>query len=70
MSDKMAAWKERIREVEAMGGLSPEALTLIQAMYEELEALTKQNFNLRKTALKATSRETRMSSKLKDALME
>lgn len=70
MSDKMAAWKERIREVEALGGLSPEALTLIHAMYDELEALTKQNFNLRKTALKVTSRETRMSSKLKDALME
>lgn len=47
MSDKMAAWKERIREVEAMEGLSPEALTLIHAMYDELEVLTKQNFNLR-----------------------
>lgn len=70
MSDKMEAWKERIQEVESKGGLTPDALTLIHAMYEEIEALTRQNVNLRRNALKAASKETRMSSKLKDALME
>ncbi|MFB4322209.1 MULTISPECIES: hypothetical protein [Paenibacillus] len=70
MSDKMEAWKERIQEAESKGGLSPDALSLIHAMYEEIEALTRQNVNLRRTALKAASKETRMSSKLKDALME
>lgn len=70
MSDKMEAWKERIQEAESNGGLPPDALTLIHAMYEEIEALTRQNVNLRRTALKAASKETRMSSKLKDALME
>ncbi|ACX64403.1 hypothetical protein MHI43_10735 [Paenibacillus sp. FSL H8-0457] len=70
MSDKMEAWKERIQEAESKGGLPPDALTLIHAMYEEIEALTRQNVNLRRTALKAASKENRMSSKLKDALME
>ncbi|AWP28470.1 hypothetical protein PVOR_13129 [Paenibacillus vortex V453] len=70
MSDKMETWKARMQEVESQGGLSPEAATLIHAMYEELEVITKQNMNLRKTVLKATSKQTRMSSKLKDALME
>lgn len=70
MNDKLEAWKERIQEVESKEGLSPEASGLVYAMYEEIEALMKQNFNLRKSALKATSKEMRMSSKLKDALME
>lgn len=70
MSDKMEAWKARMHKVESQGGVSPEAAALIQAMYEELEVLTKQNINLRKTVLKATSKQARMSSKLKDALME
>ena len=70
MSDKMEAWKERIQEAESKGGLPPDALTLIHAMYEEIEALTRQNVNLRRTALKTASKENRMSSKLKDALME
>lgn len=48
----------------------PEAAELIDEMYAELETAYKQNLNLRKTALKAVSKQERMSSKLKDALME
>ncbi|KOP63914.1 hypothetical protein AMS62_00700 [Bacillus sp. FJAT-18019] len=70
MNDKLEAWKQQIKEMESKGDLSAEAGMLVNAMYEEIETLTKQNINLRKTALKATSKEMRMSSKLKDALME
>ncbi|MGG3282500.1 hypothetical protein [Paenibacillus solani] len=70
MNDKLEAWKQRIQEMESKGHLSGDASRLVNAMYEEIEMLTKQNINLRKTALKATSKEMRMSSKLKDALME
>jgi len=70
MNDKLEAWKQRIQEMESHGDLSAEAGRLVNAMYEEIETLTKQNINLRKTALKLTSKEMRMSSKLKDALME
>lgn len=70
MNDKLEAWKQWIQEIESKGDLSPEAGRLVHAMYEEIQTLTKQNINLRKTALKATSKEMRMSSKLKDALME
>lgn len=70
MNDKLEAWKQRMQEIESKGDFSPEASRLVHAMYEEIQTLTKQNINLRKTALKATSKEMRMSSKLKDALME
>ncbi|CAM3312892.1 MULTISPECIES: hypothetical protein [Paenibacillus] len=70
MNDKIEAFKARIQQLTADGKCSPEAAKLIDEMYAELETAYKQNLNLRKTALKAVSKQERMSSKLKDALME
>ncbi|MFF3922778.1 hypothetical protein [Paenibacillus lactis] len=70
MNDKIEAFKARIQQLAADGKCSPEAAALIDDMYAELETAYKQNLSLRKTALKAVSKQERMSSKLKDALME
>ncbi|OOC60797.1 hypothetical protein [Paenibacillus ihbetae] len=70
MNDKIEAFKKRIQQLTADGKCSPEAAALIDDMVVELEAAYKQNLNLRKTALKAVSKQDRMSSRLKDALME
>ncbi|ANY71898.1 hypothetical protein BBD41_04470 [Paenibacillus ihbetae] len=70
MNDKIEAFKIRIQQLTADGKCSPEAAALIDDMVVELEAAYKQNLNLRKTALKAVSKQDRMSSRLKDALME
>lgn len=68
--DKAEMWEQRIQELAAAGALSAEARALLHEMLEELKQVARQNMNLRKAVLKASGKEARMSSKLKDALME
>lgn len=70
MMDKAEMWAQRIQELAAAGALSAEARALLHEMLEELKQVARQNMNLRKAVLKASGKEARMSSKLKDALME
>ncbi|MGG1876858.1 hypothetical protein ABDI30_04610 [Paenibacillus cisolokensis] len=70
MMDKAEMWEQRIQELAAAGALSAEARALLHEMLEELKQVARQNMNLRKAVLKASGKEARMSSKLKDALME
>ncbi|MEK3730851.1 MULTISPECIES: hypothetical protein [Paenibacillus] len=70
MMDKAEMWEQRIQELAAAGALTAEARALLHEMLEELKQVARQNMNLRKAVLKASGKEARMSSKLKDALME
>lgn len=70
MNDTIVDLQNRAKTLEEEGSLSLEASELIGLLLEELESVSRQNINLRKAALKTSSKQARMSSKLKDALME
>ncbi|WP_054957194.1 hypothetical protein [Paenibacillus dakarensis] len=70
MNDTVLQLANEAKKLKEEEQLSPEATKLIDQLLEELETLARQNVNLRKAALKATSKQSRMSSKLKDALYE
>ncbi|MFC7681938.1 hypothetical protein [Paenibacillus sp. GCM10028914] len=70
MNDTIVNLANQARKLEEEGQLSPDAVSLVKHLLEELELVTRQNVNLRKAALQASSKQARMSSKLKDALME
>lgn len=70
MNDTIVNLTKQARKLEEEGQLSPDAAKLVEQLLEELEIITRQNVNLRKAALKSSSKQARMSSKLKDALME
>ncbi|NMO96897.1 hypothetical protein [Paenibacillus lemnae] len=69
MSEHESEWKQRIAELEQDQKLTPEAREIMQHLLNEVERLTLQNKNLRRAALKSTKQD-RMSTKLKDALYE
>ncbi|MGM1046013.1 hypothetical protein SAMN05661091_3811 [Paenibacillus uliginis N3/975] len=70
MNDTVADLANRAKLLKETGQLSPEAALLVEQLLKELETVNRQNINLRKAALKSSSKQARMSSKLKDALME
>lgn len=70
MNDTVQNLANRAKLLEEKGQLSSEVVLLVKQLLEELESVSRQNLNLRKAALKSTSKQARMSSKLKDALME
>lgn len=70
MNDTIVNLTNQARKLQEEGQLSLEAEKLVEQLLEELEIITRQNVNLRKAALKSSSKQARMSSKLKDALME
>lgn len=70
MNDTIVELQSRAKTLKEEGSLSPEASELIGLLLGELETVSRQNINLRKAALKTSSKQSRMSSKLKDALME
>ncbi|GAB6929887.1 hypothetical protein JCM10914A_38700 [Paenibacillus sp. JCM 10914] len=69
MTDRLESWNLRVQEICAQADVPDDAKTIIREMYEEISKLDKQNHSLRRNALRASSKD-RMSSKLKDALME
>ncbi|TDL57894.1 Ni2+-binding GTPase [Paenibacillus dendritiformis] len=62
------AFGERKQALE--GGLSDEVRQLLDEMMIRMEALTRENERLRKSALAAARSRSGMSTKLKDALYE
>ncbi|MGG4392690.1 Ni2+-binding GTPase [Paenibacillus thiaminolyticus] len=62
------AFAERIKALE--GELSEEARQLLDEMLHRMEAVTRENERLRKSALAAARSRSGMSTKLKDALYE
>lgn len=70
MNDTIVNLTNQARKLQEEGQLSLEAAKLVEQLLDELEIITRQNVNLRKAALKSSSKQARMSSKLKDALME
>ncbi|WP_106768071.1 hypothetical protein [Paenibacillus faecalis] len=69
MNDTVLNLANQAKRLEEKGQLSSEAALLVKQLLEELESVNRQNLNLRKAALKQ-SKQARMSSKLRDALME
>ncbi|WP_422660725.1 hypothetical protein ACK8P5_09650 [Paenibacillus sp. EC2-1] len=70
MNDTIVNLTNQAKKLQEEGQLGLEAAKLVEQLLEELEIITRQNVNLRKAALKSSSKQARMSSKLKDALME
>ncbi|WCF07397.1 Ni2+-binding GTPase [Paenibacillus thiaminolyticus] len=62
------AFAERIKALE--GGVNEETGQLLDEMLHRMEALTRENERLRKSALAAARSRSGMSTKLKDALYE
>ncbi|MGF7050333.1 hypothetical protein J2T13_004871 [Paenibacillus sp. DS2015] len=70
MNDTLEHYKERIAVIENQGNQDPDMLLLLNHLVEDLEKCYQQNLSLRKAVLKSNSKESRMSTKLRDALME
>lgn len=67
---KLQAYKESAEQLQQQGLLSAEAEELVNHLIQELEQTTLQNESLRKAVLKSVAKQSRMSSKLRDALLE
>lgn len=70
MNDTIEHYKEQITALETQENQDPDVLLLLNNLVEDLEKCFQQNLSLRKAVLKSNSQESRMSSKLRDALME
>ncbi|MED5017614.1 hypothetical protein P9847_09900 [Paenibacillus chibensis] len=70
MLEKIEHYKERIAELSKELEKAPEIQTLVNELLEDLSHSTQQNHALRRTILKSSSKESRMSTKLRDALYE
>ncbi|HEY2495326.1 MAG TPA: hypothetical protein VGI33_20770 [Paenibacillus sp.] len=70
MNDTIEHYKELIAAIENQGNQDPSMLLLLNNLMEDLEKCYQQNLSLRKAVLKSNSKESRMSTKLRDALME
>jgi hypothetical protein len=70
MNETLEQYKEQMTTLEREGSLDSEMLILLNHLVEDLEKCLQQNVALRKAVLKSNSKESRMSSKLRDALYE
>jgi regulator of replication initiation timing len=70
MKEKLVEFRERISALSPELERIPEAKQLIEDMLQEMNELHRQNHALRNRILKSSSKESRMSSKLRDALYE
>lgn len=70
MNETLEQYKEQIAALESEGSLHSEMRILLNHLIEDLEKCLQQNLALRKAVLKSNSKESRMSSKLRDALYE
>ncbi|AOZ91440.1 hypothetical protein [Paenibacillus crassostreae] len=70
MNETLEQYKEQIANLENDGALNSEMQILLNHLIEDLEKCVQQNLSLRKAVLKSNSKESRMSSKLRDALYE
>ncbi len=70
MIEKIEQYQTRISGLAKELEQVPGAQTLLNEMLEDLQATIQQNHTLRRTILKSSSKESRMSTKLRDALYE
>ncbi|KAF9122630.1 hypothetical protein BGX30_001867 [Mortierella sp. GBA39] len=68
MQEKIEAYKARIAELTAELGKDPQVEDLVSSLLADLEEAVQQNDKLRLTLLKSSSKESRMSTKLREAL--
>ncbi|MEC0089852.1 hypothetical protein [Paenibacillus macquariensis] len=70
MNATLEQYKERIAAIEREGSLDLNTQMLLNHLLEDLEKCVQLNLSLRKSVSKSNSKESRMSSKLRDALYE
>lgn len=70
MIEKIEQYQTRISGLAKELEQAPGAEALLNEMLEDLQAAIQQNHTLRRTILKSSSKESRMSTKLRDALYE
>ncbi|MHA0855535.1 hypothetical protein [Paenibacillus sp. CMAA1364] len=70
MNETIEKYKEQIAVLESGDSLHSDILELLNRLVEDLEKCVQQNLSLRKAVLKSNAKESRMSSKLRDALYE
>ncbi|MFS0871377.1 hypothetical protein [Paenibacillus xylanilyticus] len=70
MSEVINELQQRYEKLKGQAVLDEDAEALIADLFGEVERLQASNLTLRKTILKSSSKESRMSTKLRDALYE
>ncbi|MHA7579715.1 hypothetical protein ACX12E_04890 [Paenibacillus vandeheii] len=70
MSEALSELQERYERLKGQSALDQAAQTLFADLFAEAERLQASNLTLRRTILKSSSKESRMSTKLRDALYE
>lgn len=70
MSEAINEMQQRYEELKGQAVLYEGAEALIADLFAEIERLQASNLTLRRTILKSSSKESRMSTKLRDALYE
>lgn len=68
--ESIEQYKQRIADLERTGSLDSETHNLVNDLVQDLDKCIQLNLSLRKTILKSNSKESRMSTKLRDALYE
>ncbi|WP_434750480.1 hypothetical protein [Paenibacillus amylolyticus] len=70
MNEALSTLKQRYEDLNKEGKLDEAAQALFMELLTEAERLQASNLTLRRTILKSSSKESRMSTKLRDALYE
>ncbi|KGP81633.1 MULTISPECIES: hypothetical protein [unclassified Paenibacillus] len=70
MSEALSELQERYERLKGQSTLDEAAQMLFADLFAEAERLQASNLTLRRTILKSSSKESRMSTKLRDALYE
>lgn len=70
MNEALTSLKQRYEDLNKAGKLDDAAQALFTELLTEAERLHASNLTLRRTILKSSSKESRMSTKLRDALYE
>ncbi|CAI6062097.1 hypothetical protein PAECIP112173_01829 [Paenibacillus sp. JJ-100] len=70
MNEALTSLKQRYEDLNRQGKLDEPAQALFTELLAEAERLQASNLTLRRTILKSSSKESRMSTKLRDALYE
>ncbi|MGO4527558.1 hypothetical protein AB4Z30_00645 [Paenibacillus sp. 2TAF8] len=70
MNEVLTSLKQRYEDLNKAGKLDDAAQALFTELLTEAERLQASNLTLRRTILKSSSKESRMSTKLRDALYE
>lgn len=70
MNEAIKELQQRYEQLKGQAALNEGTEALIADLFAEVERLQASNLTLRRTILKSSSKESRMSTKLRDALYE